>query len=53
MVLQKKIANEVSYDAPLAKPLLSHQIGDEIEVRTGRGLRVLEIIAIEIEEGLF
>ncbi len=53
MVLQKRIANEVSYEAPIAKPLLSHQIGDEIEVRTGANLRVLEIVSIEVEENLF
>jgi transcription elongation factor GreA len=41
----------ISYQSPMAKALLSHKRGDEVEVRLPRGLKRFEILAVDFFEG--
>jgi transcription elongation factor GreA len=41
----------ISYQSPMAKALLSHKKGDEVEVRLPRGLKKFEILSVDFCEG--
>ena len=36
----------ISYQSPLAKALIKHEIGDEVEVNLPRGLKIFKILDI-------
>jgi transcription elongation factor GreB len=40
----------ISLDSPLAKALLSKQVGDEVQVKTGEKATVLEVISIHYND---
>lgn len=40
-------AKKLSIDSPIARGMIGKEIGDEVRVKTPKGLRVLEIIAIK------
>ena len=53
MVFERTFDDEVSYEAPLAKSLLTHRVGDETQIRTPSGFRTVEITSVAVVRSVF
>jgi transcription elongation factor GreA len=43
--------NKISVTSPIGKGLIGREVGDEVRVKTPRGMRILEIAAIRVQNG--
>jgi len=43
--------NKISVTSPIGKGLIGKEVGDEVRVKTPRGMRILEIADIRVDHG--
>lgn len=43
--------NKISVTSPIGKGLIGKEAGDEVRVKTPRGMRILEIVGIRVDNG--
>jgi len=43
--------NKISVTSPIGKGLIGKEVGDEVRVKTPRGMRIFEIVGIRVDNG--